>query len=179
MAIFPPKQRLWWNEPIARTEILWIAIALIWSIIMFLMMPYWHIVGKQNPPTEAYRINPDTFAALAEEAAAQYTVGEWGDTGIPVVRPPAGDYIYMISRLWEWWPVFELKKGETYRLHASSLDYMHGLSLQPVNLNLQIHPDYDMVMTITPTEVGEFGIVCNEYCGIGHHTMLGKMIVVE
>ena len=35
------------------------------------------------------------------------------------------------------------------------------------------------VITLTPTESGDFGIVCNEYCGIGHHTMTGKIYVTE
>jgi len=30
-----------------------------------------------------------------------------------------------------------------------------------------------------PDEAGEFSVVCNEYCGIGHHTMVGKIYVVE
>jgi cytochrome c oxidase subunit 2 len=35
------------------------------------------------------------------------------------------------------------------------------------------------VLTITPDQTGQFGIVCNEYCGIGHHQMTGKIYVVE
>ena len=73
----------------------------------------------------------------------------------------------------------QVEKDQSYRLHISSLDWQHGFSLQPVNINLQIHPGYDMVVTVTPDQAGDYGIVCNEYCGIGHHTMLGKMIVVE
>ena len=34
-------------------------------------------------------------------------------------------------------------------------------------------------MTITPTTSGDFGIVCNEFCGLGHHTMTGRIYVVE
>jgi cytochrome c oxidase subunit 2 len=30
MAIFPPEQRIWWKEPIERSEILWVVIALVW-----------------------------------------------------------------------------------------------------------------------------------------------------
>ncbi|HTJ22859.1 MAG TPA: hypothetical protein VL383_10725, partial [Gemmatimonadaceae bacterium] len=52
-------------------------------------------------------------------------------------------------------------------------------SLQPTNINIQIHPGYEHVITLTPTEAGEFGIVCNEFCGIGHHTMVGRVIVVD
>ena len=54
-----------------------------------------------------------------------------------------------------------------------------GFSLQPENINLQIVPGYEMVLTVTPDESGEFTVVCNEYCGIGHHLMLGKIYVKE
>ena len=48
-----------------------------------------------------------------------------------------------------------------------------------VGFNLQIHPGYEMVVTLRPNELGEFGVVCNEFCGIGHHNMVGKIYVVE
>ena len=53
----------------------------------------------------------------------------------------------------------------------------HGFSLQPVNLNLQILPGYDYVATITPTQSGEYSLVCNEFCSTLHHIMLGKIFV--
>ncbi len=177
MAIFSPTQRVWWNEPIEKTEVLWVTIALIWSLIMFFMMPYWHLVGEQNLSNEAYRITADAFGEKTEQMVDKYTVREEND--YPVVHPPAGADIYLLARKWEWWPILELEMGQTYRLHLSSMDWQHGFSLQPENINLQVHPDYEMVLTVKPTTSGEFGIVCNEYCGIGHHEMVGKMYVVE
>ena len=179
MAIFPPEKRIWWNEPVEKTEVLWIFIALLWALVMFFMMPYWHVNGNQNLSNEAYRIRPEVYAQRTEEMAAKYTVREEGDTGVPVVRPPAGSDVYMRARLWEWWPVLELDKGQSYRLHLSSVDWLHGFSLQPENINIQVHPGYDMVLTVTPTSSGEFSVVCNEFCGIGHHTMVGKIHVVD
>ena len=85
----------------------------------------------------------------------------------------------MMGRVYIWWPMLELEKGQTYRLHMSSIDLQHGFSLQPVNINIQVHPGYDMVTTVTPNQAGEFGIVCNEYCGLGHHTMTGRIYVVD
>jgi cytochrome c oxidase subunit 2 len=146
---------------------------------MFFMMPWWHMTGNQNISNEAYKIRPEVFAQRVEEFAEKYTVRDYGDTGVPVVRPPAGADVYMLGRLWEWWPVLELEKGQSYRLHLSSADWMHGFSLQPENINLQIIPGYEMVLTVTPTSSGEFSVVCNEFCGIGHHTMVGKIFVVE
>ncbi len=179
MAIFPPAKAVWWNEPVEKSEILWVVIALLWSLFMFFMMPYWHITGKQNLSNEAYRITADAFAEKTEAMADKYTVGEVGDTGVPIVAPPAGSDVYMYGRRWEWWPALKFKKGETYRLHLSSLDWLHGFSLQPVNINLQVQPGYEMVINITPTSSGEFSVICNEYCGIGHHTMVGKIYVTD
>jgi len=175
MAISPPTERIWWRTPIARIEIIWIIVALLWGVTMFSMMIYWHGAGKQNLSNEAYRVTPQAYLKKAQEEAEKYTVREEG--GIPVVSPPAGSDIYLVARLWQWWPIFELEKDKSYRLHISSLDWGHGFSLQPVNINLQVYPGYDMVVNVTPDISGEYGIVCNEFCGIGHHQMTGKLYV--
>jgi len=177
MAIQSPSERIWWKEPIPRTEIIWIIVAFLWGLVMFFMMIYWHAAGEQNLSNEAYRTTPEAFAAKAEAMANEYKVRE--EAGMPVVRPPPGSDVYLIARLWQWWPILEFEKDQTYRLHISSMDWTHGFSLQPVNINLSIHPEYDMVVTITPNEAGEFSVVCNEFCGIGHHTMIGKIYVTE
>jgi cytochrome c oxidase subunit II len=177
MSVTPPQNKIWWNEPVPKSELIWVIVAFVWGLIMFFMMVYWHAYGEQNLSNEAYRITAEDFSTKTEAMVEKYQVRE--ESGYPVVRPPPGEDIYMIARLWQWWPILELEKGQSYRLHLSSLDWMHGFSLQPVNINLQIHPDYEMVITIKPTTSGEFGIVCNEYCGIGHHTMLGRMYVVD
>ena len=179
MSVTPPEKRLWWNEPLDRMEIVWITIAFLWGLVMFFTMVFWHINGEQNLSNEAYRVKPEAFAKKVEAMVAKYKVREEGNTGIPVVRPPAGTDVYMLARIWEWWPILELEKGKTYRLHLSSMDWQHGFSLQPVNINIQVHPNYEMVLTIKPTQAGEFSVVCNEYCGVGHHTMLGRIRVVE
>jgi cytochrome c oxidase subunit 2 len=179
MAIHPPEERLWWNVPVPRGELIWIAVAFLWGLVMFFMMIYWHLEGRQNLSNEAYRIDPELFSERTEAMAAEFTVREEGDTGYPVVHPPPGSDVYMLARMWEWWPVLELEKGQSYRLHLSSLDLQHGFSLQPTNINLQIHPGYDMVLTVTPDQAGVFSVVCNEYCGVGHHTMVGRIHVVE
>jgi cytochrome c oxidase subunit 2 len=179
MAISPPENRIWWKEPIEKVELIWIVVAFLWGLVMFFTMIVWHVVGEQNLSNETYRIAPDAYAAKAEAMTEKFKVREEGSTGVPVVRPPAGTDVYLVARLWEWWPILELEKGQSYRLHLSSLDWQHGFSLQPTNLNIQVHPGYEHVLTIAPSEAGEFGLVCNEFCGIGHHQMTGKIYVTE
>jgi cytochrome c oxidase subunit 2 len=174
-SFLPPADRIWWKVPVGRQEIIWIGIALVWCLIMFFMMPYWHVYGKQNMSNEAYQTNPEKFGAEVEAMIAKYKTGE--EAGMPVVTPPAGSDVYMLGRLWQWYPILNLEKDKSYRLHLSSMDWQHGFSLQPVNINLQIVPGYEMVITVAPDKAGEYTVVCNEFCGIGHHTMLGKIYV--
>ncbi|HEY9056550.1 MAG TPA: hypothetical protein VIN77_05320 [Aurantimonas sp.] len=177
MAVTPPQNRLWWNEPIHKIEMSWIVIAFLWGLFMFFFMIAWHFIGEQNLSTETYRINPDKYVEKVEAFAEQWQVGE--EEGVPVVRPPAGEDVFLLARLWEWWPILELKKDQSYRIHMSSADWQHGFSLQPTNINIQVHPGYEHILILTPTESGEFSIVCNEYCGIGHHQMTGRIRVTE
>lgn len=184
MSITPPTKRLWWNEPVAKVELVWIVIAFIWGLFMFFMMIYWHGAGEQNLSNEAYRIAPENFVARVTEMVEQYQVTDDEgqpkfEGGIPVVHPPAGSDIYLLARTFQFWPILELEKDKVYRLHLSSMDYQHGFSLQPVNINLSLHPGYDMVLTVTPDSSGLYNIVCNEYCGLGHHFMVGRLYVVD
>jgi cytochrome c oxidase subunit 2 len=176
-AILPPPEKIWWKQPLDRVEGTWVVIALVWCLIMFAMMIAWHIYGNQNLSNETYKTTPDKFVAKAEAMAEKYTVRKETEEEIPVVAPPAGSDVYLIARLWAWWPILELEKGQTYTFHLSSMDYLHGFSLQPENINIQVHPGYEHVVKITPTSSGTFSIVCNEYCGIGHHTMVGRIYV--
>lgn len=46
-------------------------------------------------------------------------------------------------------------------------------------MNFQVLPGYDFVLTLTPTQPGQYGLICNEYCLAGHHNMSGKIVVKE
>ena len=167
-------EKLWW-KPLGRMEKTWLTVAFVWCVFLTVMMPLWYFYGKQNVPTETYRVTREQYAAKVNEFVTQYQVGD--ENGIPVVAPPPGSDVYLRASTWQWYPILQLEKGQTYRLHISSMDLNHGFSLQPVNINLQVLPGYDYVATIVPTSAGEFTIVCNEFCSLGHHTMVGKVIV--
>jgi cytochrome c oxidase subunit 2 len=179
-AIQPPSNHLWWKEPIEKIEITWILIAFVWCLFMFFMMPYWHVFGKQNLANEAYRSTPEQFVKKTDDMIAKHTVREEvgpNNQKFPVVKPPAGGDVYLIARLWQWYPLIELEEGQTYRLHLMSLDWLHGFSLQPENINIQVHPNYEHLLTVTPSRAGTYSIICNEYCGVNHHTMVSRLYV--
>jgi cytochrome c oxidase subunit 2 len=172
-AIVAPKG-IWW-KPAGRQEKLWVTIAFIWCMILFAMMPFWHLRGGQNASGIRSRVDPAAYVARVERFTQEYKVGE--ENGIPVVAPPPGSEVYLLGRMWSWSPILKLKQGASYTLHLSSADVNHGFHLFPVNVNFQVVPGYDYGLRITPNTAGEFRIICNEFCGIGHHLMTGKVTV--
>lgn len=167
---------IWW-KPADRTERLWVGIAFGWCLVLFAMMPLWHLKGAQNPSGIRHRVESSAYARRVTEFIAAYKVGE--EQGTAIVEPPPGSDVYLLGRMWAWEPILKLRKGVEYTLHLSSTDLNHGFSLSPVNLNFQVVPGYDYGLRVVPTEAGDFRIVCNEFCGIGHHLMVGKVIVVD
>jgi cytochrome c oxidase subunit 2 len=181
-AILPPSERLWWKQPIAGQEWAWIGIAFVWAMVMFVMMVYWHINGKQNLSNEVYRTTTEMFQAKTDAFVKENTIRTEKNLAnptdeMPVVKPNAKGEAFLLARLWSWYPILELEAGKTYKIHMSSVDYNHGFSLQPININIQVIPGYEHVVKMTPTKAGTYAIVCNEYCGIGHHSMLGRIYV--
>ncbi len=168
-------QGIWW-KPVHGSERIWVGLAFAWCLVLFAMMPLWHLRGGQNPSGVRHTVEPMAYAARVAEFIAQYQVGS--DRGIPVVEPPPGSEVYLQASMWLWTPVLRLREGAEYMLHLSSLDVNHGFSLYPVNLNFQVVPGYDYGLRVTPNASGEFKILCNEFCGIGHHLMVGKVIVL-
>jgi len=144
-------------------------------MVLFAMMPLWHLRGAQNPSGIRHRVEPAAYAARVQQFIADYQVGT--EAGLPVVEPPPGSHVYLQARMWSWLPVLKLKQGAEYVLHLSSTDVNHGFSLEPVNLNFQVVPGYDYGLRVQPTHAGDFHIMCNEFCGIGHHMMVGKVII--
>ncbi len=164
----------WFKAP-SGGERVWIGLALAWCMVLSIAMPWWHFKGKQNSTGESYTVTPAAFKERTERFIQSYKVGE--DRGVPIVEPPPGGDAYLIAQMWRWYPVLKLRQGQTYRLHVSSLDLQHGFSLLPMNMNFQVLPGYDHVLTVTPTAKGEFQVVCNEFCGIAHHVMVGRIVV--
>ncbi len=167
---------VWW-KPVPRVEKLWIRIAFGWCLILFASMPFWHLRGGQNPTGIRHTVDGEAFRARVDQFIADYQIGD--DRGFPIVAPPPGSDIYLQASMWSWRPILQLERDVEYVLHLSSTDVNHGFSLLPLNVNLQIVPGYDYALRVTPTASGDFRIVCNEFCGVGHHLMIGRVIVVD
>ncbi|MFD1848488.1 cytochrome C oxidase subunit II [Oceanobacillus bengalensis] len=77
----------------------------------------------------------------------------------------------------------EFKVGEPIEFHVTSGDVTHGFGIYDENMNLiaqtQAMPAYTNKVYTTFDEPGTYEILCLEYCGLGHHVMIGKLEVTE
>ena len=129
--------------------------------------------GNQNAPDNTYRTTPDEFRAQVSAFTSKYL----GDDG--KVHVPPGTDAYMMALRYGFTPGLVLKAGHSYRIWISSTDVLHGFSLvgQHQNLNVEVVPEHAFGVTLKPEEPGTYLIICNEYCGLGHHKMRGEIVV--
>src|SRR3990172_7629958 len=102
---------VWW-KPAHKAEKMWVTIAFVWCLILFAMMPLWHLKGGQNPSGIRRRTTAAAFYKRTQEFVNQYKVGE--DRGIPIVEPPPGSEVYLMAQTFQWTPVLKLQKGAQY-----------------------------------------------------------------
>lgn len=58
-----------------------------------------------------------------------------------------------------------------------SKDVLHDFAVAQFRVKMDLVPGMNTFLWLTPTAEGRFEILCEELCGVGHHTMRGAVIV--
>ena len=94
------------------------------------------------------------------------------------VDPGGAVHVTVIGMMFTWMPGELVIPAETpITFHLTSVDVIHGFQIVRSNGQSMVIPGYVSKFS-TSFAPGEYLIACNEYCGIGHHTMAGKLRVV-
>lgn len=144
---------------------MWAAAGLI--AVSFGLLGYAALAQNNQPPSHVETIDPRTVfsdARFAQRGVATNPDGSVTVTGIALmflfqpneIRVPAG-------------------RPVTFRL--TSADVVHGFQIVGTNANTMVIPGYVSQFTTVFETPGEYLIVCNEFCGLGHHGMYGTLIV--
>ena len=72
----------------------------------------------------------------------------------------------------------EIPANREVTFHVTSRDVIHSFTVVGTNVNTMVVPGEVSTMTVEFEEPGEYGIVCNEYCGAQHHDMEAELVVV-
>ncbi|PYZ92106.1 cytochrome B5 [Salipaludibacillus keqinensis] len=71
----------------------------------------------------------------------------------------------------------EVPVGSTVIFEVTSSDVVHSFTIPGTNVNMMITPGHVNMAEYTFDEPGEYLVLCNEYCGTGHHYMQMKIEV--
>ncbi|MDH5617827.1 MAG: c-type cytochrome [Gammaproteobacteria bacterium] len=58
-----------------------------------------------------------------------------------------------------------------------SKDVLHDFAVAQFRVKMDLVPGMNTFLWLTPTREGRFEILCEELCGVGHHTMRGAVVV--
>lgn len=99
----------------------------------------------------------------------------------PGVRPLADGRVeaVVIGSAWRFEPAeIRVPAGVEIVFIATTTDVVHGFNIEGTRLNMMLVPGQVSRNTYTFSEPGEYLLICHEYCGLGHHMMAGRVIVV-
>ena len=84
----------------------------------------------------------------------------------------------VIGRAWSFEPAeIRVPAGVEIVFTATATDVIHGFNIEGTRLNMMLIPGQISRNSYTFDEPGEYLLICHEYCGLGHHTMAGRVIV--
>ena len=102
-------------------------------------------------------------------------------SGVFKVEGKDWDYeVVIIASAFSYDPMeIEVPLGAKVKFIATTRDVIHGFSVTGTNINLMLEPGYVSEYVTVANQAGEYLIVCNEYCGIGHTMMYSMLKVVD
>jgi cytochrome c oxidase subunit 2 len=106
-------------------------------------------------------------AAVALAASAGIAVRAQQPRVIPVV---ARKFVFLPSTI-------KLKKGEAVTLEFTSPEVVMGFNAPEFKVRTDIIPGQVAKLTFTPDKAGTFVFLCDVFCGEGHESMSGELVV--
>lgn len=70
-----------------------------------------------------------------------------------------------------------VQQGQTVRLHITSSDVAHGIAIPEFGVSERLPPGTTKTVEFVADTAGEYRFYCNVYCGSGHSSMTGQLIV--
>ena len=144
---------------------MWTAAAI---IVLFLgAMVATSAVQAVQPPSHVETVDPTALA----------THPEFGQPAV-TARPDGTIVVPVVTAMFAFAPdPIEVPANVPITFRVTSADVIHGFAVVGTNANAMALPGYVSQFTLTFPKPGEYTIACNEYCGLMHHAMVGKIVV--
>ncbi|MGZ8236778.1 MAG: cytochrome C oxidase subunit II [Methylobacter sp.] len=123
-----------------------------------------------NPPSKVETINSASLH-LSKEFAEDNLGVQVDDSGKITIRMVAGRYSFFPKHI-------DVPAETPLTFRWVSMDVLHGVHIPMTNMSTMIVPGYVAEITTTFPKPGEYPLLCNEYCGMGHNHMWSNISVI-
>lgn len=146
-------------------EKIWMGLGVVLIAVFLGIMIVMNTAHAVQPPSHIETVDPATI----------WDDPRFADLGVAIT--PEGARVTLVAQMYAFLPSeLEVPAGKPVTFRMSSADVVHGFQIVGTNANATLIPGYVTEFTVTFPKAGEYLIVCNEFCGIGHHGMFGKVI---
>ena len=98
----------------------------------------------------------------------------------PVAAPDSPQVVKLTAKKYDFDPAtITVTKGVPVRIEATALDRDHGVEIKEFGVKRRLEKGKTEVIEFTPDKAGEFDVHCSVFCGLGHHGMKAKLVVVD
>ena len=148
-------------------EKIWMWVVAVMLGLFFTSTAIAALKDSRHPPSHVETIDPTRVMADARFRVPGVSVDPAGKVQVRIV-----------GMTFAWLPAdFTLPALTPVTFRVTSMDVVHGFEIVRTDGQTMVLPGYVSQFT-TELDAGEYLITCNEYCGIGHHTMAAKLHVV-
>ncbi|MGI9290118.1 MAG: c-type cytochrome [Gammaproteobacteria bacterium] len=74
-------------------------------------------------------------------------------------------------------PTMHLPIDQPVKVLLRSKDVLHNFTVAEFRVKMDLVPGIQTYLWLTPTVEGEYDVLCEELCGMAHHTMRGRVVV--
>jgi cytochrome c oxidase subunit II len=152
---------------IHRSEKIWLVCGVASLIVFLAIIGVAAISDGIVPPSRIQTIDPTRVAQTPP----------FDQPGLRRTGPHTMD-AYVIAHIFSFTPgVMKIPLGTTVTFYATSPDVVHGFFITDTAVNMTVVPGWVSSAKHTFTKRGNYLLLCNEYCGAGHHFMYGTIDV--
>jgi cytochrome c oxidase subunit 2 len=135
------------------------------------LLGFYAFANNIHPPSNVQTID-STRLHLSGEFAEDNLGVRTNDDGSLTVTLVAARYGFYPQRV-------EVPTGTQVTFRIASADVLHGIHVPTTNMTTMVVPGYISEVTTTFERTGEFSLLCNEYCGLGHDAMWSRLVVTD
>lgn len=166
----PPPDDIVPEKIVAQTEKRWVLIIAAMLAVMMVVTVPTGVGGALHPPSIIEIVNPPRL-----HRHSGFVVRNPGDT----TEPDGSATVRLIGEQYDFVPHCVGVPAETpVKFQLASADVVNRLLLPDANVNTMAVPGFVAEVHARFTQTSAYAMPCHEFCGLGHHAMWARAIVV-